>query len=91
LGRFPFRRQQRGRRCKLRRKPTVANKLQDIDDKTIAKSAGRIRAGSAGEDRPVKEVEFEALSEAYENLEATRHSAIVMLALSRRRSGIRLY
>jgi hypothetical protein len=54
--------------AKLRKKPTVANKLQGYDDETVAKSIGRIRAGNAGEDRPVKEVEFEALSEANEEL-----------------------
>ena len=50
--------------AKLRKKPTVANKLQGYEDEIVAKSISRIRAGSAGEDRPVKEVEFEALSEA---------------------------
>ena len=54
--------------AKLRSKPTVKAKLQGYDDETVAKSIARVRKGEAGEDRPVKEVEFEALSDAAEEL-----------------------
>jgi Domain of unknown function (DUF1998) len=54
--------------AKLRKKPTVAAGLQGYNDETVARSIDRVRAGIAGEDRPVKEVEFEALSEAAEEL-----------------------
>ncbi|MBV8056732.1 MAG: DUF1998 domain-containing protein, partial [Deltaproteobacteria bacterium] len=54
--------------AKLRKKPMVAAGLQGYDDETVAKAIDRVRIGAAGEDRPVKEVEFEALSEASEEL-----------------------
>lgn len=55
---------------RMRRKPTVALKLQGIEDKPVMQSIGRIRQGGSNEDRPVKEVEFEALSEARDELGA---------------------
>ena len=53
---------------KLRKKPTVAAKLQGYDDDAVAKAIARVRVGAVGADRPVKEVEFDALSEADDEL-----------------------
>ena len=53
--------------AKARRKPTVMARLQGIDDTAVLASIGRVRGGSA-DDRPVKAVEFEALSEAKDEL-----------------------
>lgn len=53
---------------KCRKKPTVALRLEGMDDATVFASIGRVRSGGAGTDRPVKEVEFEALSEAGDEL-----------------------
>lgn len=53
---------------KVRKKPTVALGLQGIDDATVFASIGRVRTGEAGLDRPVKAVEFEALSEAVDEI-----------------------
>lgn len=53
--------------AKARKKPTVTAKLLGIDDTNVLESIKRVRAGP-GEDRPVKVVEFEALSEAGEEL-----------------------
>jgi hypothetical protein len=52
---------------RARRKPTVAAKLSGIDDATVLASIARVRGGS-NDDRPVKAVEFEALSEAKDEL-----------------------
>jgi hypothetical protein len=49
---------------KMRKKPTVALRLEGIEDAAVFASIDRVRTGSAGKDRPVKEVEFDALSEA---------------------------
>jgi len=49
---------------RVRKKPTVATKLQGLDDSVVMDSIQRVRRGGFGQDRPVKEVEFEALSEA---------------------------
>jgi len=48
--------------------PSVEAKLQGYDDESVDKSINRVRAGTAGEDRSVKEVELEALSEVVEEL-----------------------
>lgn len=53
---------------KVRKKPTVALGLQGVDDATVFASIGRVRTGEAGLDRPVKAVEFEALSEAADEI-----------------------
>lgn len=53
---------------KVRKKPTVALRLEGIDNDTVFASICRIRAGGVGSDRSVKEVEFEALSEAKDEL-----------------------
>lgn len=53
---------------KVRKKPTVMTRLQGIDDATVFASITRVRAGGSGLDRPVKEVEFEALSEAKDEI-----------------------
>ena len=49
---------------RVRKKPTVATKLHGLDDAVVMDSIARVRRGGFGQDRPVKEVEFEALSEA---------------------------
>lgn len=54
--------------ARVRKKPTVAMKLQGLADAVVIASIGRVRIGGSGQDRPVKEVEFEALSEAKEEL-----------------------
>lgn len=54
---------------KVRRKPTVAAKLQDIPDDEVFDAIERFRsAGEAIYDRSVKEAEFEALTQAKEEL-----------------------
>jgi hypothetical protein len=52
----------------VRQIPNLAVKLQGLEDAAILASIARIRQGSSGADRPVKEVEFEALSDAKEEL-----------------------
>jgi hypothetical protein len=54
--------------ARARRKPTPASKLQGIDDALVMESISRIRAGVDQDDRPIKAVEFEALSEAKDEL-----------------------
>ncbi len=53
---------------RLKRRPTVALKLQGLDDEDVIASINRRRDGGTGQDRPVKEVEFEALSEARDEI-----------------------
>jgi hypothetical protein len=54
---------------KMRRKPTVATKLQGIPDEEVLAAINRKRTeGEDATDRTVKEVEFEALAEAHEEL-----------------------
>lgn len=54
---------------KVRRKPTVAAKLQDIPDDEVFAAIERFRsAGEAIYERSVKEAEFEALTQAKEEL-----------------------
>lgn len=52
----------------VRQIPNIAVKLQGLEEKAILAAITRVRQGSSGVDRPVKEVEFEALSEAKEEL-----------------------
>lgn len=54
--------------AKVRKKPTVAMKLQGITDAVVLASIDRVRRGSDGIDRPVKDVEFEALSDSRDEL-----------------------
>ena len=53
---------------KVRKKPTVAMKLQGIPDDAVLESITRVRRGSDSVDRPVKDVEFEALSDSRDEL-----------------------
>jgi hypothetical protein len=53
---------------RIRRKPTVASKLEALSDDDVYKAIRRKHEGVEEEDRPVKEVEFEALSEVKEEL-----------------------
>jgi hypothetical protein len=53
---------------RMRRKPTVASRLQGISDEDVMAAIARNRNGEAGQERTVKEVEFEALAEAREEL-----------------------
>lgn len=54
---------------KMRRKPTVAAKLEGFHDEEVFTSISRVRAGSQdAKTRTVKEVEFEALAEAQPEL-----------------------
>lgn len=52
----------------LMTRPTVALRLQGLDLDDVLAAINRRRAGGVGQDRPVKEVEFEALSEAREEI-----------------------
>lgn len=52
----------------VRQIPNLAVKLQGLEDSAILASIARVRQGASGADRPVKEVEFEALSEAKDEL-----------------------
>jgi hypothetical protein len=54
--------------AKCRRKPTVAGTLQGFTDDEVMDSIKRVRGGGTGFERPVKEVEFAALSEARDEL-----------------------
>jgi len=56
--------------AKIRKKPSVAGRLQGQADETVLDSIKRVRSGGSGYDRPVKEVEYEALSEAKDELGA---------------------
>jgi len=53
---------------KVRIKPTPAARLAGIDDAAVMDSIERIRNGASGSPRSVKEVEFEALAEAKDEL-----------------------
>jgi hypothetical protein len=54
--------------ARTRKKPTVATRLQGIDDALVMESIGRVRAGEDEQERPIKAVEFEALSQSKEEL-----------------------
>jgi hypothetical protein len=53
---------------RIRRKPTVAQRLQGLDDGVVYAAIQRVRRGEDSEDRPVKEVEFDALTQAGDDL-----------------------
>jgi hypothetical protein len=53
---------------KSKRKPTVAMKLQGLNDKDVMASILRRKEGGIQADPPVKELEFDALSEARDEL-----------------------
>lgn len=53
---------------KCRKKPTPALRLSGIDDETVMASIARVRGGFLGQDRSVKEVEYEALADAKEEM-----------------------
>ncbi len=53
---------------KVRKKPTPAAKLEGLDDEAVLASINRVRSGASGLDRSIKEVEFEALTEAKDEL-----------------------
>ena len=53
---------------KVRMRPTPAARLAGIDDAAVMDSIERIRNGASGSPRSVKEVEFEALAEAKDEL-----------------------
>lgn len=53
---------------RMRRKPTVAAGLQGFSDEEVLAAIGRMRSGDVATERSVKEVEFEALAEAKEEL-----------------------
>lgn len=53
---------------KVRSKPTPRAKLEGFSDGEVLAAIRRNREGSAGEDRPVKEAEFDVLSEAKDEL-----------------------
>jgi hypothetical protein len=55
---------------KTRKKPTVAAKLEGLDDAEVMAAIGRVHAGAGGATRKVKEVEFEALTETKDALGA---------------------
>jgi hypothetical protein len=50
--------------ARARRRPTVRARLEGIEDSVVMRAIERVRAGGADNGRPVKEVEFEALSDA---------------------------
>lgn len=52
----------------IRKKPSVAAALQGIADEDVLRSVERVRRDSGDADRPVKEVEFETLSDSREEL-----------------------
>ncbi len=55
---------------RVRRKPAVTSRLQNYTDDEILDAIQRHRAGASEVDRPVKEVEFEALAAAHDELGA---------------------
>ncbi len=55
--------------ARVRQKPTPRVRLEPWDDAAVLKAIERVRKGGSGAlDRPVKEVEFEALSEARDEM-----------------------
>lgn len=54
--------------AKERKKPTIAARLSGVTDAQLMSSINRVRAGGKPDDRPVKDVEFEALAEAKDEL-----------------------
>ncbi|SRR6266567_4180547 len=53
---------------RIKRKPTVAAALEGVSDDDVLKAIGRKKSDSVDTERPVKQVEFEALSEARDEL-----------------------
>lgn len=53
---------------KVRKKPTPAARLEGLADDAILTAIDRVRAGASGPARTVKEVEFEALADAQDEL-----------------------
>ncbi len=53
---------------KVRKKPTPAAKLEGLDDDAVLASIRRVGGGASGLERSIKEVEFEALTEAKDEL-----------------------
>jgi hypothetical protein len=53
---------------RVRKKPTVAQRLQGLDDDSVVAAIQRVRRGESSEDRPVKEVEFDALAQTLDEL-----------------------
>jgi len=56
--------------ARMRKKPTVAARLGDLSNEDVLSAIGRVRAGGDDYSRPVKEVEFEALSDARDEIGA---------------------
>lgn len=56
--------------AKVRAKPTPRARLEGFSDGDVLAAIKRVRDGSVGQDRPVKEAEFDALSEAKDELGA---------------------
>ncbi len=57
---------------KVRKKPTPGAKLAGLEDEAVMAAIGRTQGGLAGTARSVKEVEFEALTEAKDELGTDR-------------------
>jgi hypothetical protein len=53
---------------RIRKKPTVQQRLQGLSNSQVLDAINRVKSGTNEAARPVKEVEFEALSEAKEEL-----------------------
>lgn len=56
--------------AKCRKKPTPALRLAGIDDDAVLAAINRVRGGFLGQDRSVKEVEYEALADARDEMGA---------------------
>lgn len=54
----------------IRQIPAIAVKLQGLENAAVLAAITRVRQGASGVERPVKEVEFEALADAKEELGA---------------------
>jgi hypothetical protein len=53
---------------KVRKKPTPGAKLAGLEDEAVLASIARVRTGTAGAERSVKEVELEALTDAKDEI-----------------------
>src|SRR5262249_51660397 len=62
--------QDEGDLARERRKPTVRTRLEGDSNAHAPDSIRRVRRGKPAEDRPIKEAEFDALSEAKEEIGA---------------------
>lgn len=54
--------------AKCRKKPTPALRLSGIDDEAVLAAITRVRGGFLGQDRSVKDVEYEALADARDEM-----------------------